>query len=184
MSFFWLQLEYHGQQDDLEQSEPKNVERVDTYREIEVSSKSVGNVDLVSIEAGDHLFFEDLSLFKPVKLLLVGSDKKSNSHKVEDKNIDSTNFETPTVTRSDLTNFETSKIPKSDSVQDYLTEIDRQYFGAVTSKSSNEGWRMHKIISKCLKLKVTSLKLSGWFYLGLFVCFSLASEKSYLQMSN
>ena len=135
MNLFLSQVEYHGQQDDLEQSASKSVETVESFREIEApASKSFDrNTDLASIEAGDHLFFEDLSFFKPVKLLRVGPEKKS---KINSK------------TTSDSENFEPPKTTKSDSVQDYLTEIDRQYFGTVTSKTVNEGWCLHKIIMK------------------------------------
>jgi hypothetical protein len=111
-----LQLEYHGQLEDIEKSDPEKNEDDDSgFREVAAASKGDAKTDstVIHLESGDHLFFEDLNRLKPVQRF--GAPARTNSMRLEDPD---------------------SASATADSVNDYLAEIDRQYFGTLASDGS------------------------------------------------
>ena len=108
------QVEYHGQLEDLETSEAAGSFAGNEFREVETPAKNSfeGN-DLARIKSGDHLFVEDESLIRSVPILEVGKSAKISKKRSE--------------------GVEPRTAAKSAATRDHLAEVDRQYFGAMSS---------------------------------------------------
>ena len=136
----WHQAEYHGQLEDLEESRRSgsDVEAFQTSGEVAATSSKLADKAsadlLVSIPSGDHLFFEDLNTFKPVNTLdVLAKSKSKNKKEVKKKELILDGAASEREESSiQMKNVE-AKLPES--VQNYLSEIDEQYFGTISNSN-------------------------------------------------
>ncbi len=128
------QLAYHGQEDDLDAEDRRNVDdNFQTSGVIETSGKS-RNRSIEVAEAGDHLFFEDLNLFNKVRSLDIVPGSKKNKKANEGMKVKITG--------------EHERSEENLSLKSYLTEIDQQYFGTLANIKDDKGLYL-KILNIC-----------------------------------